>query len=305
MAIAAGLACGACIYDYPDKDCVEPGSGLRVMFDWSADPTAAPEGMSTLFYPVGGGDYWQYELPLEGGVAGVPDGEYNIVCFNNDTSSILFENQDDYDKALVTTRAARLTDGFSTDYPYSQPPRRGAEASQPVVAAPDVVWGGSRGRFRIDGNDTLLVLHPAPLVARYTVTVTHVVNIESASQVSMALSGLSAGRMLSTSDMIPVDVTVPASMRRTGVDTLGGWMLAFGRDDDAPRCLLSIYVMFRDGTRKVYEYDVTGIVDNAPDPLDVHIPIEGLEFPEVDTSSGTGMEVGVDDWDVVEIELST
>lgn len=82
-------------------------------------------------------------------------------------------------------------------------------------------------------------------------------------------------------------------------------MLGFGRINDRGRCLLSIYAVLRDGTRRVYERDVTETVRNAPDQTDVEIRISGIEFPEIETSEGTGMEVGVDDWEVVEIELST
>ncbi len=305
-AVAAGLLACACIYDHPDPNCVvATGGGLRVEFDWSADPTAKPEGMSVLFYPEDGGSYSRFEIAPGGGGARLAAGRYHIVTYNNDTGSILFENQDDYRKALVTTRPARLTDGLSMDYPYSQPPRSREEESQPIVSQPDVIWGGADPLFeRVGGNQTL-TLEPRPLVARYSVVVEDVVNIESASQVSMALSGLTAGRVLCDGEMIPVDVTVPGSMRRTALDELGGWMLGFDRINDRGRCLLSIYAVLRDGTRRVYERDVTETVRNAPDQTDVEIRISGIEFPEIETSEGTGMEVGVDDWEVVEIELST
>lgn len=300
--------CG-CIYEHPDPDCVSPGTGgsLRVTFDWRSDPTARPEGMSVLFYPDGGGDYWQYEFALSGGSAHLPPGDYRVVCFNNDTGSILFENQEDYDKALITTRAARLTDGLGTDYAYSQPPRSREEEDQPVVSPPDVIWGCPGGEFtrRPDGED-LLTLAPVPLVARYTVRVVGTVNPGSVAQGAMAISGLAAGRLLSTTRKIPVEVTVPGALHTTPKGEMDGWLLGFGRVADRGRCLLSLYLVLRDGSRKVYEYDVTSIVESAPDPLDVEIIVTGPELPEIETGgSGSGLDVGVDDWDVVDIELST
>lgn len=306
-AIAALALAGlpSCIYDHPDPNCGKEG-GVRVVYDWSMDATASPEGMSVLFYPVGEGFYWRYELGADGGSVELANGTYHVVTFNNDTGALLFENQDDFTKALVTTRPARLTDGFAQGYALSQPPRRAQEEAQPVVAQPDVAWGAAKARFAMTDTTRQLTLSPKPLVARYHVIIDGVANIESASQVAMSISGLAAGRMLRDADMIPVDVTVPGSMRRSGEKALSGWMLGFGRiNDDHGRCLLSVYALLRDGSRKVYEYDVTSIVASAPNQSDVEIRLQGLEFPYIETSGGTGMEVGVDDWDVVEIELST
>lgn len=305
-AVAAGLSLCACIFEYPDPNCGIADDGqLNVTFDWSADPTARPEGMSVLFYPVDGGSYWRYETGPQGDAVALAQGDYGVVCFNNDTGSVLFENQDDYATALITTRPARLTDGLSADYPYSQPPRREAEQEQPVVSQPDAVWGASDGGFVRTSGQQSITLSPRPLVARYRVTVEEVVNIESAAQVSMAISGLTAGRILSDGAMIPVEVTVPGRMRRTAESELGGWLLGFGRIDDRGECLLTIYALLRDGRRMLYEYDVTQTVASAPNPIDVEIRLRGLEFPHIETSGGTGVQVGVDDWEVVEIELST
>ena len=297
------LLCG-CIFEYPDPSCFEDKT-VNVRFDWSADTTATPEGMSVLFYPTDGGSYWRFELRKEGGSVRIPDGEYRVLTFNNDTGTILFENQDNYGSALITTRPARLTDGISKTYTGSQPPRRAEEEDQPVITQPDVVWSASAGSFHTADKPTEIILAPAPMVARYRVIADSVTNIESASAVAMAISSLSAGRVLSDGGMIPVDVTVPSAMRRTRMSTLEGGLLGFGRIEDRGQCLLSIYIILRDGSRKLYEYDVTSTISDAPDPLDVEIHVSGLHLPETETSGGTGMDVGVDDWDVVEIELST
>lgn len=297
-------AMSGCIYEYPDPNCFA-NKDVRVVYDWSLDPTSTPEGMSVLFYPVDGDNYWRYELGRDGGNVSLKKGTYNIVSFNNDTGSILFENQDSYHSALITTRPARLTDGLSISFSGPQPPRDLKEESQPVVAQPDVVWGVSESMFVSEDSGNPLVLTPSPMVSRYRVVIDEVENIESSSQVSMALSGLSAGRVLSNGKLIDVAVTVPSSLRRTAENTLGGWLIGFGRNNDAGLCMLSVYALLRDGSRKVYRFDVSSIVAEAPDPHDVEIRIKGLSFPKVDISEGAGMEIGVDDWDEVEINIST
>lgn len=151
-----------------------------------------------------------------------------------------------------------------------------------------------------------IVLHPSPMVCRYQVLVNNVDNIESASQVAMAISGLAAGRFLASAASVDVAVTVPSAMRRSAERQLRGKMLSFGRvTEDVPRCMLSIFAVLRNGERKVFEYDVSDIVDKAPNPMDVRIEIDGLSLPEIEGGSGAGMDVDVDRWDVVNIELTT
>lgn len=233
-------------------------------------------------------------------------GLYHVLCVNNDTRNILFENQDSYSTLLITTREARLTDGLSLHYEGPQPPRAPQEAAQPVVASPDVVWANGIENINVTSAMDSIVLHPSPMVCRYQVLVNNVDNIESASQVAMAISGLAAGRFLASAASVDVAVTVPSTMRRSAERQLRGTMLSFGRmSEDVPRCMLSIFAVLRNGERKVFEYDVSDIVDKAPNPMDVTIEIDGLSLPEIEGGSGAGMDVDVDRWDVVNIELTT
>ena len=306
-AMAAGVMAPSCIYDYPDPDCIDDVTtgSVSVTIDWAQAPDADPEGMTTLFYPVSGGDYYQYEFAPAGGKARLADGFYDVACVNNDTGATLFEGQDSYASLLVSTRTARLTDGLSLDYPYSQPPRAAGEGTQPVVNAPDPLWGIGTEGLAVTGGTGEVTLRPVPLTCRYRVELYDVVNIESASQVSMAISGLAAGRYVSTAEPIAVSVAVPGSLRRTDVAILSGQMLNFGRHRDPVSCLLSVYVLLKDGERLLFRYDVTDLVDSAPDPHDVTVRLKGPELPAVQSAPGAGLDVGVDDWDIIEIELST
>ena len=76
------------------------------------------------------------------------------------------------------------------------------------------------------------------------------------------------------------------------------------RADDAAETVphkLVLYAWLKDGSKYYYTFDVTDQVDEAPEKRRVHIVIDGLTLPEPIT--GGDMEVGVDDWIVVNEEI--
>lgn len=300
------ICLSSCIFEYPPDDCLPPDNKVRVAFDWSGAPGAAPEGMSVLFYPADGSPYWQYETATAGGEVSLPANRYNVISYNNDISSILFENQDNYQEAMVTTRVAHLTDGLSEDWSYSQPPRSGVSAAEPVMAQPDGIWVASEEDFsNLAGNNEILTLRPRPFVAAYHVIVKDISNIESAFQAGMSVSGLVSGKYLCSGNPVEGSVTVPGELTRYSESGMQGIMKCFGRGSTAQTSELDIYFKLRDGTNKMFVFDITDIVDRAPDPMNVTIEVSGIALPKIETSSGSGLDVDLDEWDVVEIELST
>lgn len=285
--------------------CEEHDSDVNVSFDWSKSPGAAPEGMSVLFYPVDEEPFWRFELPLDGGNISLPEGVYNVVTYNNDTSSILFENQDSYAKSLVTSRAAKISDALSDDSGGSDPPRNPDDVNQPVMSQPDHVWADRHTLFDTSGSVKTVALTPVRITANYTVTVSNVVNAVSAYRCAVAISGLSAGRFLSDMQLVPYEVTIPGSLDRASTDSFSGTLTGFGRMPGRGKCRLILYFLLRNGEKKAFEYDVTSIVENASDPMNVHIDVEGISLPVISTSvPDTGLDVGTDEWEVVDIELS-
>lgn len=295
--------CQGCIFEYlgpcPEDD------AMYVEYDWQADPTARPEGMSVLFYPSASGPFWRFETPRQGGSVDLDPGLWNAICYNNDTSVILFENQDDFDTAFVTTRTANLTDGLSVSFSSPQPPRRAGEEKQPVIAAPDPIWSASAADFRHTDRYDTLRFAPVPLVARYSVLVQGVTNTRSIARCGMAISGLAAGRHLRSRQPLPVEVIIPGPLRVSATETLSGAQFNFGRTADPSRSILYVYIILRDARSLVFQYDVTTQIDSAPDPLDVRIVVKGPDLPVIEDGGGGGMDVGVDDWETVDIELST
>ncbi len=306
LVVAASLSGCTYIRLNCDCDCEDGDSNVNVVLEWKSDPDTPPEGMSALFYPEDGSPYWRFELPLKGGEVALPAGIYNVMSFNNDTSTILFENQDDYGMSLITCRQARLSDSLSDEWNFRQPPRDADEEIQPVISQPDQVWAASKETFVASESYQTLTLQPARMTARYNVRVTEVTNAANVYRSGMAITGLSAGRYLSSLELIPFDATVGGKIEPDSDSSFSGTLNAFGRIKDRGKCRLWLYFYLRDGKKMAYEFDVTDIVENAPDPYNVDINITGISLPDIPVSApDSGLDVGLDEWDTVEIELST
>ena len=64
---------------------------LRVDFDWKNAPQADPEGMCVYFYPEEGESPIRFDFAgKDGGSVEIKEGRYRILCYNNDTESLLF-----------------------------------------------------------------------------------------------------------------------------------------------------------------------------------------------------------------------
>jgi hypothetical protein len=99
------------IYDYDDCPTESVGAFL-VDSDWLYAPDADPEGMAYVFFPAEG-EEWRFDFPgRTGGEVKLPDGEYSVMAFNDDTSGVLFGRKGDYDEFAFYCRKGGLYDGL-------------------------------------------------------------------------------------------------------------------------------------------------------------------------------------------------
>ena len=295
MVVAAAMASGLCGCSYPYPDCEPERVGVR--FDWSLAPDADPEGMGILFYPIDGRSYWRYDLRPSGGSVDLTPGSYDILSLNNDTESLLLEDNDRYSTFCLTTRPATLTSGLALAS------RSGAE---PILMQPDEVWVATLPSRQVTYEDTI-TLTPRPMTARFDVTVGRVDHPESAAQTAMAISGLSAARVLTEEGPAPQPATLPGSIALLPDSTMAGTLLSFGDCPDRADNVLSIYFWLRDGQKLLYQFDVGPQVMAAADPMHVRIHVDLIQLPETQgpaPDESAGMDVGVDQWETIEIELS-
>ena len=158
MLVAPILSGCGLIYDY--DNCPAGYGEFDVEDDWRLAPSATPEGMAYIFFPSGDNCCWRFDFPgKEGGDVDLPDGDYNVLTFNDDTSGILFDNSESYRDFTFYCRTGALYDGLggTIDNPLGPPVAANGEK---VNICPDMLWcdavntfelypdGGAHAKFR-------------------------------------------------------------------------------------------------------------------------------------------------------------
>ena len=98
-----------------------------------------------------------------------------------------------------------------------------------------------------------------------------------------------------------VEMSVPGRLDISG-DVFEGELSNFGPAPENSGNLLSLYVWLLDGKKQVFTFDVSDTVGSVPPGADLAIRISGIKLPEAQGSTGD-MQVGVDNWEYVDIEL--
>ena len=300
-ALAIGLASASCIFDYPDSDCIESGN-VRIDFDWSLSPDSHPEGMGVFLYSTADESYWRFDLRPSGGFITARNSHYNILTYNNDSESTIFVNNGDYHTIAATTRTAQLADGFSSETAIAQPPR-GKSSGQLIMEEPDMVWTDAFPNRTIESTDAI-TFKPQKVVAVYKILVDGIENLASASQFSCSLSGLSAAYSLGDKTKMDFTATIPAKLTQTDAQSISGTLHTFGTSPSATENWLAVYFWLRDGQKVMFQFDVTSQIHNTPNPMEVYINLSGIKLPPVESKPEGGMDVGVDNWEIIDIELS-
>ena len=89
------------------------------------------------------------------------------------------------------------------------------------------------------------------------------------------------------------------------INSLSGEILTFGVPDGEVATTLSLYVWLRDGSKMAFEFPVSDQIEPHRNDTHISLRVKGVRLPQVSAGSGTGMEVDVDEWESVFIELST
>ncbi|TWJ17247.1 uncharacterized protein DUF5119 [Bacteroides zoogleoformans] len=283
-----------------------PSAEVRVHFDWSAAPDAHAEGMCAWFFPEEGGKPVRCDFTdPSGGTARIPWGNYRAVYMNNDTEVVQVRGEESLATLELYTRQSSLLEAVN-----SRGDIRGANpGDEPVVAAPDAVWGGSLGSIRIERGDDekavrTVVLPVQPQTYVVSLEVVNVENLKYVSAVGASLSGLSGSLLLGAGTLSGVRSTVPFAADSDGASKITGSMQIFGLSASADTGhTLTIYIILADGSKRYYRYDVSGQVNDAPDKRHIRIAIDKLSLPKPIVNGG-GFHPKVDDWETEEQTLT-
>lgn len=310
-------------------------TNIRVAFDWRDAPGVSPEGMCVYFYPVDGGEGQRFDLKgTTGGEIDIRVGKYRVMCYNNDTEAVLFHSTDSFDTHAAYTREGNVLEPIYGNGANYAPRAEGTEDER-VTIAPDMMWGCKALEveiteqgisylcFPLEEKDNwyglppivtehVITLYPHELTCTYTCEIRNVKNLGHVTQMCGSLSGLAPSMRFGDESPGTECVTVPFETVSDGDSTVKGKFFTFGHNEGntAPH-RMTLYVVMDDGKKYAYgtdaseRFDVTGQVHTAPDPKHVHIVIDGLDLPRpIENGSGSGFDVSVDDWGVVEENIA-
>ena len=280
-------------------------AGLYVVFDWLHAPNANPETMRLYLFPLDGGKALAYEFTdYRGGHIRVPTGRYRVLCVNSDTESVLYRNIDLFDRFEAYAPDGVLTVGSSVSIPRAE-----GTSDERIAKSPDRLYSARLDDLTIEisKGDQTVTLYPELSVCHYRVEIRNVSNLKyiSSEGLSGALSGLSGGLLVGQNELTPYLVTVPFDVVSDGVSTLTAEFLVFGQVGmGEPAHKLVIYVIMPDGSKNYYTFDVSKQVDEAADPRDVYILLDGLPLPKPIVNGG-GFHPSVDEWqnEVVDVMM--
>ena len=286
---------------------------VRVLFDWRKAPGASAKGMSLYLYPQTGGDPLRYDFPnASGGTVEIPFGRYRALFLNNDSETLLLRGTERFASFELYTRTSTLLEplGLQGNPEGANPP------DEPVVLAPDALWAGqedpvelSLSDLRADPTvgdaDKEITLYPQGKTCTYTVEIRRVQNLKYTSALSFSLSGLSGNLFAGRGERSSLRSTIPFPAKADGAaEKVTARFLCFGTSTSAnPLRTLSLYVILSDGSKQYYTFDVSAQVNEAPDPKNVHILIEGLNLPKP-IANGGGFHPTIDEWQSITEEIN-
>lgn len=305
ITLALSVFLPSCIFEYDNCPPEDAGFPLSIRYYWNVQSQILPEGMANIFYPIGESGYWRYDCPPDGGSFNLPFGCYDAVCYNNATEAILFRGMDDFNTLEIYTRNGAITDVFRNSTGWAKPPR-GREKEQDIRMQPDMIWTSTSPVSIAGSTADSVVFSPQRVTPAYNLLVTDIINLASAVRYCFSISDLSAGYFPGMQSHSDIAVTVPASLTAIDSSRLFGRLLCFGLVSDTCKPVLTLYIWLGNGEKRVYNYDIGEQIRSAPDPSEVLIRIIGPELPYMEPgASGGGLDVDVDNWEVVDIELST
>ncbi|MDE5806473.1 MAG: DUF5119 domain-containing protein [Muribaculaceae bacterium] len=306
----AGLSLSSCRHKDIDFDDV-PMQEVKVVFDWSKAPEAAPASMAL----------WLYYSPLEspdstlrydfnnntGGPVRIPYGSFSGIALNSDNSDWAhFRNTENIETFEIFTReiSSLPASGLRT---RAVPRARDAE-EESMVETPNAVWSGRNDGMSLKRGERekTLIFYPEELTSHYTVDILDIDNISAidGTATDATLSGMAGGFLHGRGEATDTRHTLPFVMvKDEEKNSLHGEFLTFG---ESPKTRnphkLGLYLMMSDGNKYFYTFDVSNQIYDAPDPKNVHIVVRALSLPQPVTG-GNGFSPEVSDWESVDIDL--
>lgn len=265
---------------------------LKVQYDWQYAPEADTDGMFIFFYPVEGGEYYQFAFgdtnkesgrsrPV-GGEIEVPPGVYNVITYSYlDPSGIQYSGINDYYTHEAYTRVGDLLEPINGNATSSIPRTTGSE-EEDVVITPDMLYGvavtlitvpehGStyihevidssmKGPIlKIEAEkDVIFTFAPREMVCSYTYEIINVTNIDQFSKGCVSLSSMSGSMNLSCGELGKdcVTLTTGATADPESNRIYGGFYTFGHHEENAAPHKMMLYAILKDGQKRTFGTDL-------------------------------------------------
>lgn len=299
LALLATLSATSC--RHKDIECPGAMQGIHVLFEWNRSPDARVAGMTLYFYPLDAHSRtWRFDITgRDGGPVELPPGRYRLIACNNDLPGIALEDTGNPESIIAV--AQRQTDPgvyTSTGMLY------GGDVRELEVTPCGVRYVTESGTVKECGQG-LVRCHPDSLATQYTVILRNVNGMRHVRSANAILKGTRRAIYLGTHR--PTDTPTALAMRMdldngNALMTAGG--CAFAPPDAAQaHYTLSLQVVKTNGKGMSRDIEVRPENLNSITRHNVIITIDGIEIPDDSPGDIGGIDVGVDGWDVVNIDV--
>lgn len=278
------------------SSCDEATVVVHLDYNWDniSSDVNLPAGMSAIFYPIGTGQTWRYDIAgSNGGDIEITPGHYRLLTFNNDLEGV--DYTDTYDYLLASVQCRQLAGS------YLQSP------GHVMTAHVDDITISPCGRISYAGKsnaDNTITCYPVDASTVYDIVVEKITAPRSIRSVTCTLTGVATGV-----ELWEINYSGPTSKVYSKMDGHDGKYTAvttaLGPAMWQPAGYnLDITVTLDNGESHLEKYDVTDQVNLAPTPLYIPltigpITINGGTAPDPDI----GLGVAIDGWNTIDIYL--
>lgn len=299
LALLATVSATSC--RHKDIECPGTTQGIHVLFEWDRSVGAQVAGMTLYFYPLDSHSRtWRFDITgRDGGHVELPPGRYRLIACNNDLPGIALEDTGTPESIIAAAR--RQTDPgvyTTTGMLY------GGTVQDLEVTPCGVRYVTESGTVKECGQG-LVRCHPDSLATQYTVILRNVNGMRHVRSANAILKG--TRRAIYLGSHIPTDTPTALAMRMdldnsNALMTAGG--CAFAPLDAAQaHYTLSLQVVKTNGKGMARDIEVRPGDLNCITGHNVIITIDGIEIPDDSPGDIGGIDVGVDGWDVVNIDV--
>lgn len=281
---------------------------LKVDFAW----WDAPEGeevvksMALYVYPRDGSERKRIDfVGTAGGIIELNVGDYDFLCLNSDTETLLYEGEGAHNTFNVYTKPAHPLSGmeargnsheFDSSDDYATIRRAEGTEDERVSRESEEAYGHAVEAVHVHGDEGVMqvvTMYPQNLTVHVHVIVDSVSCLENVEKISGTLSGLSGKVRVADAKRVGEHNIVPFSLVRTDEHVLEGHFVCFGHcpDDVRKNHKLAIYAVTDEDDHRFFEFDVTEQVEKAPNQKFITIYINQL-----DICGMKDMGVVVDPW---------